>query len=42
VIAIPAATLGYFAFLALWRWLGLRLPYSAGPAAEPERAEDDG
>ena len=42
VIAIPAATLGYFAFLALWRRLGLRLPYSAGPAAEPERAEDDG
>jgi hypothetical protein len=44
VIAIPAAALGYFAFLWIWRRLGLRLPYSAAPgqgAPGPASAEDD-
>jgi uncharacterized protein (DUF2062 family) len=31
-VAIPAAVVGYFAFLALWRGLGLRMPFLKGGA----------
>lgn len=41
VIAIPAAAIGYFAFLWLWRRLGLHLPIRKLANADSEREADN-
>jgi hypothetical protein len=41
VIATPAAALGYFVFLWLWRSLGLRLPIRPAPRDVPARPGKD-
>lgn len=41
VVAIPAGAIGYFAFLWLWRKLGLHLPIRRNARSEPEPGTEE-